>query len=214
MTLLKTDEREDVLIAAGDVLLEGHLKMPEGCRNIVLFVNGSASSRFNPRNRFVASKIHEARIATLLLDLLTPDEDESYRNHFEIERLRDRLMHAISWVHSHPRFKHASIGLLGESTGAAAALKVAASGEEVRAIVSRGGRPDLAGEDLSLVKCPTLLIVGEIDDEILRLNRRALNRLNCEKKLEVVPGATHLFEEPGDLERAARLAADWFKRFL
>jgi putative phosphoribosyl transferase len=197
------------------VLLEGILELPPDCRSVVLFAHGSGSSRLSQRNRFVAREIQNAGIGTLLFDLLTPDEDALYQNRFDIDLLKNRLMHALAWLRSDRELHRASVGLFGASTGAAAALKAAAqNGVNVGAVVSRGGRPDLAGDDLALVSCPTLLIVGGIDYDVLRLNRTALDQLTCKKKLEIVPGATHLFEEPGALQKAARLAVEWFRRFL
>jgi putative phosphoribosyl transferase len=206
---------DEVRIPIDRVLLEGTLDLPAGCSKVVVFAHGSGSSRFSPRNRFVAKELSRHGIGTLLLDLLTPEEDQVYQVRFDIGLLATRLGLVIDWLRSQPALKNASIGLFGASTGAAAALKTAAAaGEKIRAAVSRGGRPDLANAYLPLVLCPTLLIVGGNDKEVIVLNKQALARLTCEKQLVVVPGATHLFEEPGKLEEVARLASDWFERYL
>ncbi len=208
-----------VQIPAGRVALEGNLRVPEPARGVVVFAHGSGSSRFSPRNRFVADVLAQAGLATLLMDLLTPDEeavDELTRHHrFDIGLLAERLIAASDWVRKQPDTEHLAIGYFGASTGGGAALVAAAERPDlVKAIVSRGGRPDLAGPALPLVQAPTLLIVGGRDEVVIELNRQAFNQLRCEKRLEVVPGATHLFEEPGTLEQVARLARDWFVRYL
>ena len=206
---------EEVLVPAGQVELEGMLDLPVGGRRIVVFAHGSGSSRFSPRNRFVADKLSGNAIGTLLLDLLTPEEDQVYRTRFDIDLLATRLAHVTEWLNTRSDLKAASVGLFGASTGAAAALQTAAEADErIRAVVSRGGRPDLAAGFLHRVRCPTLLIVGGRDQEVLRLNEEAFRKLTCEKQLMVVPGATHLFEEPGKLDEVARLAASWFERYL
>ena len=206
---------EEVRIPAGPIHLEGTLDLPAGLSSVVVFVHGSGSSRFSPRNRFVAKELSGRGIGTLLLDLLTAEEDLVYRTRFDIELLAARLAYVTDWLNSRPDLGTASLGLFGASTGAAAALKTAAAaGEKIRAVVSRGGRPDLAEEYLHLVRCPTLLIVGGSDHEVLRLNEAAFTQLTCEKQLAVVPGATHLFEESGKLEDVARLASDWFEHYL
>ena len=208
-----------VRIPAGQVALEGTLRIPEAARGVVVFAHGSGSSRFSPRNRFVADVLEQAGLATLLIDLLTREEeavDELTRHHrFDIGLLAERLVAASDWVRKQPKTQHLPIGYFGASTGAGAALVAAAERPDlVKAIVSRGGRPDLAGPALPLVEAPTLLIVGGRDEVVIELNRHAFNQLRCEKRLEVVPGATHLFEEPGTLEQVARLARDWFVRYL
>lgn len=201
------------------VRLGGSFATPGGARGAVLFTHGSGSSRFSPRNRKVADVLQRSGLATLLLELLTPAEEEAERftRHlrFDIELLSGRLTAALQWLSRAPQTQGVGLGLFGSSTGAAAAL-VAAAREPalVSAVVSRGGRPDLASEALPLVRAPTLLIVGGADEVVLDLNRDALALLRCEKRLEVVPGATHLFEEPGALERVATLAARWFEVFL
>lgn len=202
-------------IASDYVRLPGLVCVPEGTRGIVVFAHGSGSSRLSPRNQDVASVLQQAGLATLLFDLLTAEEHAhdvltaEYR--FNIPLLARRLTGALDWLWKQPALASLSVGLFGASTGAAAALSAAAERpEEIRAVVSRGGRPDLARQALPLVKAPTLLIVGELDSEVIRLNRLAAERLLCEHRIVIVPGATHLFEEPGTLDEAARLASDWF----
>lgn len=199
--------------------LEATWVMPANAEGIILFAHGSGSSRHSKRNQFVASKLIEAGFGTVLLDLLTNDEeaedlaDGRYR--FDIGFLTDRLVAATHWIRSHPRSNHCRIGFFGASTGGAAALKAAAIlGDEVGAVVSRGGRPDLAYEDLEEVWAPTLLIVGEKDEAVLQLNRDAYEHLHCIRKMAIIPGATHLFEEPGALDKVANLAARWFELHL
>ena len=208
-----------VAVPVGDAMLAGDLVVPERALGIVLFAHGSGSGRHSPRNRRVAATLNEAGIGTMLVDLLTPSEEEVDRltraHRFDIELLGRRLLAVIEWLRQGPAASHA-IGLYGASTGAAAALVVAAARhDDVAAVVSRGGRPDLAGRALRRVQAPTLLIVGGADPHVLELNRRALPLLGAkEKRLVVVPGASHLFEEPGALGQVARLAAEWFSRFL
>src|ERR1700719_5198167 len=199
-------EKRMVRIAAGRVLLEGNLSLPEGAGGIVLFAHGSGSSRFSPRNRYVAQLLNQARLATLLVDLLSPEEEavdlRTAQLRFNIGLLAERLVGITDWLVQQPDTRPLRIGYFGASTGAAAALVAAAERPQiVRAIVSRGGRPDLAGPALARVEAPTLLIVGGRDDLVLELNRRAFAELTCEKRLEILPGATHLFEEPGAIER-------------
>jgi dienelactone hydrolase len=208
----------DVVVPVGEVALEGTLVVPERPLGIVLFAHGSGSGRHSPRNRRVAAALNGVGIGTLLLDLLTPEEERvdrvTARHRFDIDLLARRLVAAIDWLRD-SRGRSLGIGLFGASTGAAAALVAAAARQEdVVAVVSRGGRPDLAGPALTRVRAPTLLIVGGADEQVLELNRRALELLRTEKKLVVVPGATHLFEEPGALEQVARLAAEWFSSYL
>jgi putative phosphoribosyl transferase len=204
-----------ISISAGDAVLDGDLDLPENARGVVVFAHGSGSGRRSPRNRRVAATLNEAEIGTLLLDLLTPDEEEVDRvtgeHRFDIELLARRLISTADRLRGGPAVS-LRIGLFGASTGAAAALVAAAARpEHVAAVVSRGGRPDLAGPALPRVQAPTLLIVGGADLHVLELNRRALELLGTrEKRLEVVPGATHLFEEPGALEQVASLATAWF----
>ncbi len=205
----------DIGVAAGSALLGGHLTVPDQARGMVVFAHGSGSSRHSPRNRFVASVLHTAGLGTLLFDLLTPEEEMNRANVFDIELLGQRLVDATRWIRDEPAVTGLQIGYFGASTGAAAALRAAAAPDsEVAAVVSRGGRPDLAGPHLAEVRAPTLLIVGGRDDVVLGLNREAQAGLRCESRLEIVPGATHLFEEPGTLRTAAQLARDWFLNHL
>jgi putative phosphoribosyl transferase len=205
----------DVEIPAGRVTLEGHLHLPEPASGIVLFAHGSGSSRHSPRNRFVASVLYEAGLGTLLLDLLTPTEERHRANVLDVELLASRLLAATDWLAARPEAQGARLGYFGASTGAAAALAAAAApGREVAAVVSRGGRPDLAGSRLGHVHAPTLLIVGSRDELVLDLNRQAQKQLAGDNDLAVVEGATHLFEEPGTLAEVALLARDWFTRHL
>src|SRR5215218_47604 len=212
-------EERKVRVPAGPIELEGNLGVPEGARGIVLFAHGSGSGRMSPRNRYVARALREANFATLLVDLLTPDEEEqdlvTRRLRFDIGLLSGRLAGATDWLSENPDTRNLRVGYFGASTGAGAAL-VAAAGRPgaVGAVVSRGGRPDLAGEALPRVKAPSLLIVGGNDDVVIRLNETAYRSLPSEKRLEIVPGASHLFEEPGTLERVAELARDWFAAHL
>jgi dienelactone hydrolase len=200
-------------------LLEGNLTLPEGARGIVLFAHGSGSSRFSPRNCYVAQQLNREKLATLLVDLLSPEEEavdlRTARLRFNIGLLAERLVGVTDWLVRQPDTRPLRIGYFGASTGAAAALVAAAERPQiVRAIVSRGGRPDLAGPALARVEAPTLLIVGGDDTPVIELNRAALAQLRCEKRLVIVPGATHLFEEPGALEEVARLARQWSERHL
>jgi dienelactone hydrolase len=202
-----------VSIPVGACALDGVLELPATPIGVVLFAHGSGSSRFSPRNRQVAAELRSAGVATLLLDLLTSEEDATYHNRFDIEVLARRLHAAANWLGTEPLTAPLPLGLFGASTGAAAALRLAAeSGTGIAAVVSRGGRPDLAGAALAHVISPTLLIVGGEDGAVIDLNRQAFDQLGCEKALEVVPGATHLFEEPGALEQVAALASSWFVR--
>jgi putative phosphoribosyl transferase len=206
-------------IPAGSVELEGNLGVPEGARGVVLFAHGSGSGRNSPRNRYVARTLREAGLATLLLDLLTPEEEavdlRTGDLRFDIGLLAERLAGATDWLMENPNTRGLRIGYFGASTGAGAALAAAARRPgSVGAVVSRGGRPDLAGEALPLVEAPTLLIVGGNDEPVIRMNEEAFARMSAEKELEIVPGASHLFEEPGALEEVARLAADWFRGHL
>jgi putative phosphoribosyl transferase len=213
--LVSLDADEDVSIRAGQVALSGHLHLPQPASGLVLFAHGSGSSRFSPRNRFVASVLYEAGIGTLLMDLLTPAEERNREQVFDIPLLAGRLIAATRWARERQDTAGCRIGYFGASTGAGAALYAAADlGHEVSAVVSRGGRPDLAGERLGQVQSPTLLLVGSADPHVLELNRRARASLRCTCQLTVVAGATHLFEEPGTLAEAALLARDWFERYL
>ena len=212
-----TARAHDVQIRSGAAVLQGDLIIPAGAQSVVLFAHGSGSSRHSPRNQFVARTIREAGVGTLLFDLLTPEEEaiDSRTGHlrFDIGLLAGRLIDATYWLKGD--LEYLQVGYFGSSTGGGAALVAAAElGEGVGAVVSRGGRPDLAGDALPLVKAPTLLIVGGLDYPVIEMNREAYARLRCEKELKIVPGATHLFEEPGTLEEVARLAADWFQKHL
>ena len=201
---------EDVVVQTGAVRLVGHLTIPEECAGLVVFAHGSGSSRHSPRNRFVAAVLNSAGLGTLLFDLLTPDEEFDRAAVFDIELLADRLGAVTRWLEAQPEAKGLGVGYFGASTGAGAALWAAAQpNSSIAAIVSRGGRPDLAGPKLDQVRAPTLLIVGGRDEVVLDLNRRAQMQLRCDSQLAVVPGATHLFEEPGALEEVSRLAGDW-----
>ncbi len=205
----------EVAIPAGPTRLAGHLTMSGTSSGIVLFAHGSGSSRLSPRNRYVARVLADAGLGTLLFDLLTREEEEDRANVFDIGLLASRLRDATRWLHDQPGLAGPRIGYFGASTGAGAALWAAAEPDcEVAAVVSRGGRPDLAIPRLPLVRAPTLLIVGGLDDVVLGMNREAQQHLRCENQLAVVPGASHLFEEPGTLEQAAGLARDWFTRYL
>jgi putative phosphoribosyl transferase len=205
-----------VSIPVNDVHIEGMLVLPPKAQGLVLFAHGSGSSRHSPRNNFVARELHAQHLGTLLLDLLTVSEDLNYQTRFDIALLTHRLILATRWALLDPATKQLPLGYFGASTGAAAALQAAAAvGEQIHAVVSRGGRPDLAGHhDLAHVQAPTLLLVGGHDAEVLALNRDAFDQMKCVKELSIIPGATHLFEEPGTLEEVARQAAAWFRHHL
>ena len=203
-----------VTITTDSVELEGLLGVPDGSKGIVLFAHGSGSGRLSPRNNYVAGALREHSIATLLFDLLSEPEAADRRNVFDIDLLAQRLRAATIWVRGYAATKDLAVGYFGASTGAAAALLAAADDPRIQAIVSRGGRPDLAARALTRVHAPTLLIVGGEDDVVIRLNEEAYRQLQCEKNMQIVPGATHLFEEPGALEEVAKLARDWFERWL
>jgi len=215
-----TGASEQILrLTLASVTLEGALRIPEGATGIVLFAHGSGSSRHSPRNRYVAQALNEGGLATLLIDLLTSaeerEDDRTARLRFDIHLLAERVIAATGWLLQNAATKHLRIGYFGASTGAAAALEAAAERpNEIGAVVSRGGRPDLALPDLGRVKAPALLIVGGRDAAVIEMNREAFEHLQTEKRLEIVPGATHLFEEPGTLERVAHLARDWFTGHL
>jgi dienelactone hydrolase len=199
----------------GSNRLEGILTLPDDAKGVVIFAHGSGSSRLSPRNTRVAQAFNACGLATLLFDLLTEREASDRRNVFDIPLLGSRVAEAVTWVRAARETAHLAVGLFGASTGAAAALVAAAQTPgDVAAVVSRGGRPDLAGAYLPRVRAPTLLIVGGADHGVIELNEQALAQLTCEKRLEIVPGATHLFEEPGTLDEVVELAADWFQRHL
>jgi putative phosphoribosyl transferase len=209
----------EVQIAAGRAVLPGDLTIAENAIGLVLFAHGSGSSRHSPRNRFVARTLNDAGLGTLLFDLLTPEEeavDIHTREHrFNISLLAERLAHGTKWVRQQKETRDLRVGYFGSSTGGAAALVAAAElPQAVGAVVSRGGRPDLAGDALPRVQAPTLLIVGGNDDVVIELNETARDKMRCEVKLEIIPGATHLFEEPCALEQVAKLASDWFSLHL
>jgi len=218
-TDLPTTDERPVVVATGSVALEGTMAVPEGARGVVLFAHGSGSSRHSPRNRHVAGELRGGGLGTLLIDLLTPNEEigdlRTGELRFDIGLLAERLVGAIWWLGANPATRGLRVGLFGASTGGGAALVAAARApERVGAVVSRGGRPDLAGAALPDVQAPTLLIVGGRDDVVIDLNKRAMAQMTAPVRLEVVRGATHLFEEPGTLEEVARLARDWFGRCL
>ena len=209
----------EVQIPAGRALLSGNLTIPDDAIALVLFAHGSGSSRHSPRNQFVARTLNRAGLGTLLFDLLTPEEEalDTYtREHrFNIGLLAERLVHATKWIRQQEASRDLRIGYFGSSTGGAAALVAAADlPEDAGAVVSRGGRPDLAGDALPRVQAPTLLIVGGNDDIVIELNEMARDQMRCEVKLEIIHGATHLFEEPGALEQVSKLASDWFSLYL
>jgi putative phosphoribosyl transferase len=217
-TAPKIEERL-VRVAAISVTLQGNLSLPEQARGVVLFAHGSGSSRHSPRNRYVARMLNKAHLATLLIDLLTPEEEmidlATAHLRFNIGLLAERLVAATDWLTQDPGTRRLGVGYFGASTGAAAALVSAAQRPQlVGAVVSRGGRPDLAGPALTDVRAPTLLIIGGNDYGVIELNQAALAQLPCEKRLVIVPGATHLFEEPGALDEVARLAREWFEHHL
>ncbi len=209
----------ELKIPLGNVVVEGTLTLPSGVKGVVLFAHGSGSSRFSPRNQYVAKEFNKAAIGTLLFDLLTQEEEETdmvtaeYR--FNIPLLAQRLIGATEWLRLDSPTKKLAFGYFGASTGAAAALIAAAKlPNEVAAVVSRGGRPDLAADYLPRVVAPTLLLVGGLDTEVIELNKEAMDQMTAEKKLTIIPGATHLFEEPGTLEQVAKFSKDWFLRYL
>lgn len=202
-----------VRLNLGRVQLDGILDLPAGAKSVVVFAHGSGSSRLSPRNSYVAQVLREAGLGTLLFDLLTSEEDRYYQNRFDINLLAERLAAATGWLLGQVG-NLVSLGYFGASTGAAAALQASIEHPEVSAIVSRGGRPDLAADCLGSIKAPTLLVVGGRDEEVLLLNKQALVRIPAERDLIVIPGATHLFEEPGALEEVTKAATNWFRRFL
>lgn len=212
----RSDHEATVEIAAGEAVLHADLAAPPGAKGVVIFAHGSGSSRQSPRNRAVAEHLQKEGLATLLLDLLTPEEEARGSSKSDLTLMTPRLEAATNWAASHEATAALPVGYFGASTGAAVALLAAAElGNQVRAVVSRGGRPDLVGSTLAAVQTPTLLIVGSLDEGVLELNREAYEQLGCAKKeIAIVPGATHLFEEEGALEEAARRAAHWFRKYL
>lgn len=214
-----SQKENEIKIPFGGIILNGNLNVPSDAKGIVLFAHGSGSGRFSPRNQYVAKEFNRAKIGTLLFDLLTSDEEEEdmvtaeYR--FNIGLLAQRLIGATEWLKKDPLTINCSFGYFGASTGAAAALIAAAKlPNDIAAVVSRGGRPDLAADYLPQVVAPTLLLVGGWDNEVIELNKQAMKQITAEKKLVIVPGATHLFEEPGTLEEVAKFSKDWFLRYL
>ncbi|MEM3561194.1 MAG: alpha/beta family hydrolase [Nitrososphaerota archaeon] len=207
-------KEEEVKIQIDSINLDGILGIPENTKGIVIFAHGSGSSRFSPRNNFVARELRKAGLATLLFDLLTEEEDLIYENRFNIDLLANRLIAVTEWVKSNNETRNLKIGYFGASTGAAAALQASTKIEDIKAIVSRGGRPDLVLDHLPKVKAATLLIVGELDEYVIELNKIAYEKLKVEKELKIILGASHLFEEPGKLEEVSQLAKEWFLKYL
>lgn len=203
-----------ILIEEGDIRLLGDLFIPKDAHSLVIFVHGSGSSRLSPRNKTVANFLHKNNFGTLLFDQLTYEEDLNYANRFNIELLTKRLIHVTEWLGSINETKNLKLGYFGASTGAASALKAASYLPQIEAVVSRGGRPDLAMEDLKRVKAPTLLIVGSLDTEVIQLNKDAYTRLSGLKELKIIKGASHLFEEPGTMDEVTHAATEWFLQYL
>lgn len=219
MSHFTLNTEHNITIPSGNVTLDGILYIPEEAQGLVLFVHGSGSSRFSVRNQYVSRVLNDANLATLLFDLFTPDEDaidtRTRQFRFDIEFLASRLLDATQWCFKQSLLSTLPLGYFGASTGGGAALVAAALKPDwVYALVSRGGRPDLAGESLVNVRAPTLLIVGGYDEVVIQMNKEAMSQLNCIKKMEIIPGATHLFEEPGTLDEAARHAKNWFVKYL
>jgi len=207
--------KQEIEISIDDVILKGILSIPTNPLALVIFAHGAGSSRLSPRNNYVAEVLNKAGLATLLFDLLTEKEDFEFENRFDIPLLTKRLIDVTKWIKDNEDLKDLNIGYFGSSTGSASAIIAATKIlEDIKALVSRGGRPDLAKDYLSKLKSPTLLMVGGNDDVVIDLNEEVFNQLNCEKKLEIIPDATHLFEEPGALEKVAELAKDWFLMYL
>lgn len=208
-------KREEINIPLPSVVLKGELVLPDNALGIVVFSHGSGSSRFSPRNKMVGELIQEHGMATLLFDLLTEEEDRIYENRFNIDLLVSRLIDATEWLMQNKETKNLPVAYFGASTGAASALRAAAYfGKSIKAVVSRGGRPDLAMIALPLVTAPTLLIVGQLDVPVIQMNKQAFDQLNCKKEMKIIPGATHLFEEPGKLMEVANMAIAWYKEYL
>lgn len=212
-------QTQDVIVNAGDVNLEGNLTIPDSAKALVVFVHGSGSSRSSPRNQYVARTLNQAGLATLLFDLLTEDENQidqfTRELRFNIEMLSERTIAAIDWIAEQSELRGLPIGLFGASTGAAAALNAASERpEQVATVVSRGGRPDLALQNIAKVKAPTLLLVGGLDFQVIEMNRTAANAMNAECKIAIIEGATHLFEEPDTLEQVAQMAQQWIIKHL
>lgn len=211
---MKSNYYKQVSIPVGNVLLKGELFVPENANGIIIFSHGSGSGRLSKRNQLVAKFLQEKNFGTLLFDLLTENEDQYFHNRFNITLLTERLIGSTTWLEMQPVATGISIGYFGASTGAASAINAAAVIKQVAAVVSRGGRPDLASDKLNELECPTLFIVGSLDYDVLKLNMDALSKLHCEKKLEIVEGATHLFEEKGTIEKVCEIAYSWFEKHL
>ncbi|WP_281297030.1 dienelactone hydrolase family protein [Flavobacterium limnophilum] len=208
-------KREEINIPLPSVVLKGELVLPEKALGVVVFSHGSGSSRFSPRNKMVGELIQQEGIGTLLFDLLTEQEDRVYENRFNIDLLVSRLIDATEWLMEYKTTKNLPVGYFGASTGAASALRAAAYfGKSIKAVVSRGGRPDLALNALPMVTAPTLLIVGQLDAQVIKMNKLAFDQLQSIKEMKIIPGATHLFEEPGKLTEVADLAITWYKKYL
>ena len=209
------ENKEINIHVSDDVDLKGNLNLPKKPKAFVIFSHGSGSSRFSSRNRFVAQLLNRQNIATLLTDLLTEEEDKNFENRFDIELLTERLVKVTNYVIQISDLKDLKIGYFGASTGAASAVKAAAQLKDtIQAIVSRGGRPDLAGDSLSEIIVPTLFLVGSLDRQVIKLNNQAFNKLKCEKQIQIIEGASHLFEEPGKLNEVAQIAVEWFEKYL
>lgn len=209
--IVRDELRKNVSIKVDGAILKGHLVIPKNPAGLVIFSHGSGSSRLSPRNNYVAEVLQKKGMATLLFDLLTEDEDRNYDKRFDINLLTTRLIAVTLWVQQQEDTEKLAVGYFGASTGAASALRAAAFyGKDIKAVVSRGGRPDLAYDELYKVIAPTLLIVGGRDDVVIQLNETAYRKLSATRKLEIIPGATHLFAEPGKLQEVAQISADWF----
>ena len=209
------ENKEINIHVSDDVDLKGNLNIPKKPKAFVIFSHGSGSSRFSSRNRFVAQLLNKQNIATLLTDLLTEEEDKNFENRFDIELLTERLVKVTNYVIQISDLKDLKVGYFGASTGAASAVKAAAQLKDtIQAIVSRGGRPDLAGDSLSEIVVPTLFLVGSLDRQVIKLNNQAFNKLKCEKEIQIIEGASHLFEEPGKLNEVAQIAIEWFEKHL
>lgn len=209
------DEKQHVSINLEEVTLVGNMFIPTDAKGLVIFSHGSGSSRLSPRNNFVADVLNENKIGTFLFDLLTEEEDKLRENRFDLDKLTSRLVAVTKWIKAKPEIKDLSVGYFGASTGSASALKAAARfGNEIKAVVSRGGRPDLAMEELPKVTAPTMLIIGGLDEQVIELNKQAYERLTGKRRMEIVEGASHLFEEPGKLREVASLSSEWFNEWL
>lgn len=212
---MKESFHNTITVPLGGIELSGELVIPGGAESLILFSHGSGSSRFSPRNNFVAKELQKGNIGTFLFDLLTESEDITYSNRFDIDLLTARLIQVTKYITAHPEFSRLTLGYFGASTGAASALKAAAALPDlIHAVVSRGGRPDLALDKIGLVQAPTLLIVGGLDSEVIEMNKMAYTLMKCPKKLEIIAGASHLFQEPNTLEQVAHLAKNWFSNYL